>query len=168
MIVVTTGTNEWAFDRLVRMAAGVAGDEELFMQYGSSTEPHGAGTWVDFLPFEELEARMRAARVVISHAGVGSVMLARRCGHRPIVLPRLGKLGEAVDDHQVELGRRLHAAGLVTFVEDEAEMAAAVLGDVAAAEVLTVPPMAGADALVADLRARLGDLGVRPVAAGRA
>ena len=161
MIVVTTGTNEWAFDRLVRLAARVAGDEDLFMQFGSSTEPHGHGTWVDFVSFEELEARMREARVVITHAGVGSVMLARRCGHRPVVLPRLGKLREAVDDHQVELGRRLHAAGLVTFVEDEAEMAAAVRGEVAPSVSLMTPQLAGADALVADLRACLSDLGVR-------
>jgi UDP-N-acetylglucosamine transferase subunit ALG13 len=162
MIVVTTGTNEWAFDRLVRTAAAVAGDEPLFMQYGSSKEPHGAGEWVDFVPFEELEARMRSARVVISHAGVGSIMLARRCGQRPVVLPRLGRLGEAVDDHQVELGRRLHAAGLVTYVEDEAEMAAAVHGDGREAPRQSAPAMAGAAALAADLRGALAGLGVRP------
>jgi UDP-N-acetylglucosamine transferase subunit ALG13 len=163
MIVVTTGTNEWAFDRLVRMAASVAGDEPLFMQYGSSEERSDHGEWVDFVPFEELEQRMREARVVISHAGVGSIMLARRCGQRPIVLPRLGRLSEAVDDHQVELGRRLHAAGLVTFVEDEAEMAAAVRAAATPELQRTAPPMAGADALVDDLRTRLAGLGVRRV-----
>jgi UDP-N-acetylglucosamine transferase subunit ALG13 len=164
MIVVTTGTNEWAFDRLVRMAASVAGEERLYMQYGSSSERHGAGEWVDFTPFEVLEARMREARVVISHAGVGSIMLARRCGHRPVVLPRLGGLGEAVDDHQVELGRRLHDAGLVTFVEDEAAMLAAVHAGRTVEVALRVPDMAGADALAADLREVLTTLGVRPLA----
>jgi UDP-N-acetylglucosamine transferase subunit ALG13 len=165
MILVTTGTNEWAFDRLVRTAANVAGDEPLFMQYGSSLEPHGRGEWVDFISFEDLEARMRAARVVISHAGVGSIMLARRCGHRPVVLPRLGRLGEAVDDHQVALGRRLHAAGLVTLVEDEAAMAAAVHAGASIELDLPTPAIAGAAALAADLRACLSGLGVSPAAA---
>jgi UDP-N-acetylglucosamine transferase subunit ALG13 len=164
MIVVTTGTNEWAFDRLVRAAAGLGGDEPLFVQHGASQVPHGRGEWVDFIPFDELETRMRAARVVVSHAGVGSIMLARRAGHRPIVLPRLGRLGEAVDDHQVELGRRLHESGLVTLVEDEAELAAAVRADVRAGVAGPAPAMAGAAALVSDIRACLTGLGVRPIA----
>jgi UDP-N-acetylglucosamine transferase subunit ALG13 len=164
MIVVTTGTNEWAFDRLVRAAANFDGDEPLFVQHGASQEPHGRGEWVDFIPFDELESRMRAARVVVSHAGVGSIMLARRAGHRPIVLPRLGRLGEAVDDHQVEMGRRLHASGLVTFVEDEVALAAAVRGDAHSVVPRPAPAMAGAAALASDLRACLTGLGVRPVA----
>jgi UDP-N-acetylglucosamine transferase subunit ALG13 len=162
MIVVTTGTNEWSFDRLVRAGARLAEIEPLYMQYGSSNEPHSAGEWVDFISFEELESRMRAARVVVSHAGVGSIMLARRCGHRPIVLPRLGRLGEAVDDHQLELGRRLHDAGLVTLVEDEAELATAVRGGGPAAAGPPAPAMAGAAALAAELRTCLKGLGVRP------
>ena len=78
------------------------------MQYGASREPHGAGEWVDFLDFDVLAERMREARVVVCHAGVGSIMLARRCGHRPVVMPRRFELGEAVDDHQLQLARRLH------------------------------------------------------------
>jgi UDP-N-acetylglucosamine transferase subunit ALG13 len=162
MIVVTTGTNEWAFDRLVRAAAAIDGDEPLFVQYGASREPHGRGEWVDFTSFDELEACMRQARVVVSHAGVGSIMLARRCGHRPIVLPRLGRLGEAVDDHQVDMGRRLHASGLVTLVESEGELFEAVRAGVSDEASLSVPAMAGAAALVADLRTCLKGLGVRP------
>jgi UDP-N-acetylglucosamine transferase subunit ALG13 len=162
MIVVTTGTNEWAFDRLVRAAAAIDGDEPLFVQYGSSREPQGRGEWVDFTAFDELEARMRQARVVVSHAGVGSIMLARRCGHRPVVLPRLGRLGEAVDDHQVDLGRRLHASGLVTLVENEGDLIAAVRAGAADQAELSVPSMAGAASLVADLRTCMKGLGVRP------
>jgi UDP-N-acetylglucosamine transferase subunit ALG13 len=163
MIVVTTGTNEWAFDRLVRAAAALGGDEELFVQYGSSSEPHGRGEWVDFLPFDELEERMRTARVVVSHAGIGSIMLARRCGQRPIVVPRLGRLGEAVDDHQLHCGRQLQRAGLVTLVEDERQLQAAISGlSVETPEVARTTAMAGAAALTADLQACLKGLGVRP------
>ena len=56
--------------------------------------------------------------MVVCHAGVGSIMLARRCGKRPIVVPRRLHLGEAVDDHQLPIARRLHANGVVTLVED--------------------------------------------------
>ena len=70
------------------------------------------------MSFEELSERMRAARVVVCHAGVGSIMLARRCGKRPIVVPRRLHLGEAVDDHQLPIARRLDANGVVTLLED--------------------------------------------------
>ena len=53
-------------------------------------------------------------------------MAARAMGKRPVVVPRLRRFGEAVDDHQVNLARRLHAAGLVTLVEDLEDLPAAV------------------------------------------
>ena len=118
MILVTIGTNEQPFDRLVRAAATLDGLESLVVQHGSSRVPHGRGEWVDFVSFEELSARMEQARVVVCHAGVGSIMLARRCGKRPIVVPRRLHLDEAVDDHQLPIARRLHANGVVTLLED--------------------------------------------------
>lgn len=162
MIVVTTGTNEQPFDRLVRAAAALPPDEDAFVQYGSSREPHGAGEWVAFVEFDVLAARMERARAVVCHAGVGSIMLARKCGHRPVVLARRLHLGEAVDDHQLHLARRLHAAGLVTLVEDERELATAVAaagGRLAG----TAAQIAGAAALTADVRGFLGTL-LRPAA----
>ena len=133
------------------------------MQYGSSCEPHGAGEWVDFLDFDELAERMREARVVVCHAGVGSIMLARKCGHRPVVVPRRVHLGEAVDDHQLHMGRRLHAAGIVTLVEHERELAAAVAAASGPRVEDAAESLAGAAALAADLRGFLATL-VRPAA----
>jgi UDP-N-acetylglucosamine transferase subunit ALG13 len=133
MIVATTGTNEQPFDRLVRSVAALDVDEELLLQYGSSRVPHGRGTWVDYLPFSELENAMRRARIVISHAGVGSIMLARRCGKVPIVMPRRLSAGEAVDDHQHRLAVRLSRIGVVAIAEDERQLAELVLAGPGAA-----------------------------------
>jgi UDP-N-acetylglucosamine transferase subunit ALG13 len=161
MILITVGTNEQPFDRLVRAAAQLETDEPLLVQYGSSRVPHGVGEWVDFLSFEDLAARAREARVVVCHAGVGSIMLARRCGKRPIVMPRRHHLDEAVDDHQLPLARRLAAAGLVTLVEDEDALRAAL--DAPAPPVAAVRRVEGADALSAELRAALTGLGAAPL-----
>jgi UDP-N-acetylglucosamine transferase subunit ALG13 len=155
MILVTTGTNEQPFDRLVRAAADLAAREEAFVQYGASREPHGPGEWVEFLGFDELADRMREARVVICHAGVGSIMLARKCGHRPVVVPRRVALGEAVDDHQLQMARRLHAAGLVTLVEDERDLPAAAGAPAGVRTAFAGQELAGAAALAADLRTYL-------------
>lgn len=128
MIFVTAGTNEQSFDRLIRAARELPETEELHVQYGSSLEPHGHGRWDEFLSWDEMEEGMTRARVVVAHAGVGSILLAHRCGKRPIVMARRVALGEAVDDHQLILARRLEGLGLLTLVDDADELAKAVAG----------------------------------------
>jgi UDP-N-acetylglucosamine transferase subunit ALG13 len=110
---------------------------------------------VDFRAFEELSARVEEARVVVSHAGVGSIMLARRCGKRPIVVPRRLHLAEAVDDHQLPLARRLHASGLVTLLEDADRLDEGIRE---ADPVALAHPTAATRDLAGDLRAYLEGL----------
>jgi beta-1,4-N-acetylglucosaminyltransferase len=126
VIVVTTGTNETPFDRLVTAAGMLAGEERVVVQHGSSRLRPSGVELVDFLAFDELAELVEEARVVVTHAGVGSVMLALGRGKVPIVLPRLAAFGEAVDDHQATFGRRIATAGLVRFVEDVATLIEAV------------------------------------------
>jgi UDP-N-acetylglucosamine transferase subunit ALG13 len=134
MIFVTVGTNEARFDRLLRAVDNLPASEELLVQHGPSTVRPTAATCVDYLSFDDLVAAVRRARIVITHAGVGSMLSALANGKRPVVVPRLARFGEAVDDHQVPLGRRLGAEGLVLFVEDPADLASALGADGSAAE----------------------------------
>jgi UDP-N-acetylglucosamine transferase subunit ALG13 len=126
MIFVTVGTNEARFDRLLAAVAGLGAGEELIVQHGpSAIRPAGASA-VDFLSFDEMVETMRRARIVVTHAGVGSVMTALLAGKRPIVVPRLRRYGEAVDDHQLPFGRRLAGAGLVVLCEEPDALAEVV------------------------------------------
>jgi UDP-N-acetylglucosamine transferase subunit ALG13 len=122
MIFVTVGTNEARFDRLLRAVDGLGSGEELIVQHGPSTVRPVDATAVDFLSFDEMVATMRRARIVVTHAGVGSVMTSLLAGQRPIVVPRLHRYGEAVDDHQLPFGRRVAEAGLVVLCEDPGEL----------------------------------------------
>ena len=155
MILVTIGTNEQPFDRLVLAAAALerrrAGHRPVRLR--RAVEPRGG--WLEFLPFDELSELAREARVVVCHAGVGSILMARRAGKLPVVMARRHALGEAVDDHQVELSRRLAASGLVTLVEDERDLAAAVRTATGTGGETVVRGLPGADALAADLRSHL-------------
>jgi UDP-N-acetylglucosamine transferase subunit ALG13 len=164
MIVVSVGTHEQHFDRMLRAVCELGGSEELLVQYGTSTLPHGRGEWIDYLSFDDLAEYVSRARVFVCHAGVGSIVLARRYGLKPIVVPRKHELGEHVDDHQLELSRRLAASGIVTLVEDERDLAAAVFAaaDTGAASGTT---LAGPDALGADIRGALLGYGVSARAA---
>lgn len=148
MIFVTVGTNEARFDRLLEAVAELGDAEPIVVQYGASdVRPRNAEN-VDFLPFDDLVGRVGSARLVVCHAGVGSVMVALANGKRPIVLPRLRRFREAVDDHQLFFARRLDAAGLVTLVEDASALARAVGS--AAAQIAASAP--GSTALARELR----------------
>jgi UDP-N-acetylglucosamine transferase subunit ALG13 len=70
-------------------------------------------------------------------------------GKRPVVVPRLARFGEAVDDHQLPFARRPAEAGAVTLVEDVAALPEAL-------DAPAEPPAAfGAGRLAADLRQSL-------------
>jgi UDP-N-acetylglucosamine transferase subunit ALG13 len=126
MIFVTVGTGEVPFDRLMRAIGSIERSERLVVQAGSSELRPAGATLLDFLPYDELVSYVRSARVVVTHAGVGTVLTAMMAGKRPLVVPRLRRLGEAVDDHQLVFARRVAASGLVTLVEDVARLADAV------------------------------------------
>jgi UDP-N-acetylglucosamine transferase subunit ALG13 len=152
VIFVSLGTQAYPFDRLLRGLDGV--EEELVIQGGSSTHRPAGATWFDFLDFPQLVQYVRSARVVVVHAGVGSVMTALGEGKRAVVVPRLVRYREAVDDHQLHFARRMDSVGLVRLVEDPAELRAAV------AETPEPPAIqhAGPGRLADDLRAYLEDL----------
>jgi UDP-N-acetylglucosamine transferase subunit ALG13 len=152
MIFVTIGTNETPFDRLLRAVDALPAGEEVVAQCGSSALRPARAACVDFLPFDELVDHVRRARVVVTHAGAGTVLVALANGKRPIVVPRLERHGEAVDDHQVAFARRLDELGLVKLVEDEGALPETVRD---AAEPRAVPHDRSAPDLAEDLRAYL-------------
>ena len=126
MIFVSVGTHEAPFDRLLRAVGELRIDEELVVQYGPSEVRCDGAVEFDYLPFDSAVDYVRGARVVVTHAGVGSVMLALANGKRPVVMARLRQFGEHVDDHQLELASRLDAAGLVELVGDGASLTMAL------------------------------------------
>ncbi|MEU0488082.1 glycosyltransferase [Nocardiopsis sp. NPDC006139] len=114
-IVVSVGTDHHAFDRLVRWIDDYARthrDLRILVQHGHSAQPLAA-SGTPFLPGDDLGELMRAARVVVTHGGPGTIVQARRAGHLPVVVPRDPELGEHVDDHQLLFVSRLEEAGRV-------------------------------------------------------
>lgn len=125
MIFVTVGTHQQAFQRLLDGLENLP-DDPLVVQYGYGRPPPAAGEAAAFFGYSEILERMEVARVVVTHAGVGSILTALRVGHTPVVVPRLHRFGEHVDDHQVQLVRRLEEEGRVLAVWDVSELASAV------------------------------------------
>jgi UDP-N-acetylglucosamine transferase subunit ALG13 len=155
VILVTIGTHETPFDRLLTAVGPLVELDDLVVQYGSSDVRVRGARCVAFLPFDELTQLVGAARVVVTHAGAGSVLVTLATGKRPVVMPRLASFGEAVDDHQLVFGRHLSRAGLVTVVEDAADMKGTVERAGLAGAALR-GPAALSDDLSRYLRAALG------------
>jgi UDP-N-acetylglucosamine transferase subunit ALG13 len=127
VIFVTVGTNEAGFDRLLRAVERIPRDD-LVVQCGHGAHRPRNARCVEFMPFPDIVEHVRNAEAVITHAGAGSVMVALGHGRTPIVVPRLRRFGEAVDDHQLDFARRLAAKGLVALVEDAERLVDAPLG----------------------------------------
>jgi UDP-N-acetylglucosamine--N-acetylmuramyl-(pentapeptide) pyrophosphoryl-undecaprenol N-acetylglucosamine transferase len=120
LIFATLGTHHDPFPRAIDAALTLAGDAELVVKHGH-TDPVAAGSNVRFhqwlLP-DEVDAFFREATLVITHAGVATIVGALRAGHHPIVIPRRKCFGEHVDDHQMQIVSALTRVGLVTALPD--------------------------------------------------
>ena len=124
MIFVTCGSSPIGFERLMRALEALPASE-LNVQHGPVASPPCA-TGYDYLPFGRVVELMQEADLVVSHAGVGSILCALQAGHVPIVFPRLKRHGETVDDHQVELALALAERGAVLVATTPDELRVAV------------------------------------------
>ena len=124
MIFLTAGT-QFPFDRLVKAVDEVISQnrfgEEIFAQIGHSIYRPRSFEYVEFLNKEIFDSYVKKASSLISHAGIGIIMLALDNNKPLLVMPRLKKYGEVVNDHQVAIAKRFEKLGhtLVAYdVED--------------------------------------------------
>jgi UDP-N-acetylglucosamine transferase subunit ALG13 len=124
MILVTVGTHTDPFLRLIegmdRVAAGL--DEEVIMQTGVAAYHPKAATAFAFTSQEHMEELCREARIIVSHAGSGCILTALRRGKPLVVMPRLGRYGEHINDHQIELAHALSEMGALLVANDADEL----------------------------------------------
>jgi len=124
MIYVTVGTMFMDFTRLINAMDTIAqsSDEEVIIQTGmDSTTPNHASHF-DFKPREEVQAIQARARMIVCHAGIGSVKDALAAQRPFIVVPRLKRWREHMNDHQLELARAVESRGWGRMVLDIDEL----------------------------------------------
>ncbi|NQT95284.1 MAG: glycosyl transferase family 28 [Candidatus Omnitrophica bacterium] len=123
MIFLTVGTENFQLDRLIECIDKAVAEERLtdkvFAQTGSCRYRPKHFPYKEFIGFNEMSQHMKEADIVVSHAGVGSVILSLSLGKIPIVFPRRFKLGEHVDDHQLEFAKRIETTNKVIVAYDE-------------------------------------------------
>jgi beta-1,4-N-acetylglucosaminyltransferase len=120
MILVTVGLHEQPFERLVLAADGMAActSEPVIIQRGVACHVPEYAAWFDAVPACQMACLVGQARVLVSHAGAGSILAAFQA-HLPLILvPRLRCWGEAIDDHQLQLAVALAQQGRAALLRD--------------------------------------------------
>lgn len=161
MVFVTVGNATQGFRRLLDAAdraagAGLFGDESVFMQTGSDESFHATHCQQKrFIDMEQFERMLATASLVVSHGGAGTLLQVLRAGKTPIVMPRLQRYREHVDDHQVELVKALASEGRVIPAYEPEDLPAAI----EQARAQKVDPLpASTSQLIALLTEAIGDL----------
>lgn len=128
VILFITGFHPVPFDRLISMGDLLAQqiDEEVVIQKGVSeyaTRKARSFGWIEQNLFDKL---VEEARILVCHAGVGSILDGKKRGKPVIVVPRRMNLGEHYDDHQMEIARAASKSGSVILANDVNELAIAI------------------------------------------
>jgi UDP-N-acetylglucosamine transferase subunit ALG13 len=107
MILVLLGTFPAQFVRPLKAIDALCEKgvikEEIIVQNGFTEFSSKHLTYKPFLPIEQLDQLYKEARIIISHAGSGSLIKGLKLGKKIIAIPRLPKYEEVVDDHQIEI-----------------------------------------------------------------
>lgn len=123
-IFVTVGA-QMPFDRMVRAIdewAGVRNRSDVFAQVGPAEYIPSHIQWTRFLEPPEFAEHYRNARVIIAHAGTGSILQALELGKPILVMPRRAALRETRNDHQVATAERFQSLGRIPVAWDEADL----------------------------------------------
>ncbi|MEE1101396.1 MAG: PssE/Cps14G family polysaccharide biosynthesis glycosyltransferase [Agathobacter sp.] len=120
MILVTLGTQKFEMNRLVEAVDKLALeiDEEIFIQKGNSTYVPQNCKYKDFVERNEFAKMIEKCSVLIAHAGVGSIMTGINANRPVIVVPRLAKYNEHVDDHQKQIAEAFASKKCVLYCKN--------------------------------------------------
>ena len=103
MIFVTVGS-QVPFDRFIAAVDEWAEQRclsDVFAQIGRANYVPKHIRFAAFLDPSEFRAMMDEARLVVAHAGIGSIFSALELGKPLVVMPRRAKFREQRNDHQV-------------------------------------------------------------------
>jgi len=117
LIFLTVGTWHNGYDRLVEAIDQLLNNsvisEEVVGQIGYSSYKPKHMIVMDFCSPDEFISMVSKARILISHAGMGTIIEAVKQAKPIIVVPRKPELGEVDNDHQFATARQLEEEGKI-------------------------------------------------------
>lgn len=119
MIFVTIGT-QLPFDRLIKTIDELAPqiDEEIIAQvHQCGFTPKNIKT-ISFLAPDKFNELFDKARVIVAHAGMGTILSALQKNKPIIIFPRIAAMGEHRNEHQLATAKKFKEAGFVYVVNE--------------------------------------------------
>ncbi|MCK4913612.1 MAG: glycosyl transferase family 28 [Planctomycetes bacterium] len=125
MIFLTVGTL-FPFNRLVLAVDKVVTEglleENIIAQVGKGGTKGQNIKCVEVLGKDKFDKYVKNASCLISHAGIGSITTALRHNKPLLVMPRLKRYGEHVNDHQLGTARKFEKLGHILVAYSEKEL----------------------------------------------
>lgn len=122
MILVTLGTQDKPFDRLIRAVEKQIDNgtikDDVIVQAGVTQYKSDKMNIVDYIPIDDFDDIIKKADLIISHAGVGSIITGLKYNKKVIATARLKKYGEHVNDHQIQILDNFSENGYILKLED--------------------------------------------------
>lgn len=107
MILVLLGTQDNSFHRLLDKIQELINEkvitEKVIVQAGRTKYESKDMEIYSLMPEEKLREIMKKVDLVITHGGVGSIVMALKMGKKVIAVPRLSSFGEHINDHQIQI-----------------------------------------------------------------
>ncbi|HLX86801.1 MAG TPA: glycosyltransferase [Terriglobales bacterium] len=125
MIFATVGSQA-PFDRLIRAVDDWAGSRkrsDVFAQIAAGDYCPVHVKYKKFVEPQEFRQLVQEAKVIVAHAGMGSIITALEMGKPIVVMPRRARYRETRNDHQVAAANHFGAQGRVIVADDENRLA---------------------------------------------
>jgi UDP-N-acetylglucosamine transferase subunit ALG13 len=113
MIFVTVGNHFQGFERLLRKVDEIALriPHEIVIQKGYSKYVPQNAKYFNFVPLKTAVEYIQKSDLVVSHAGMGTIILCKASGIPILIFPRRERYKEHVNDHQLEIAMVLKERG---------------------------------------------------------
>jgi UDP-N-acetylglucosamine transferase subunit ALG13 len=122
MIFITVGTHTQQFNRLLEKIDELVENgtikEKVVAQVGYSTYKPKNYPFFKFAEEEKIQELFKNSKLIITHAGAGSIITGLIQKKPLIVVPRLAKFDEHVNDHQLEIARAFQLQHKVLVCRD--------------------------------------------------
>lgn len=122
MIFVTLGTTKYSFKRplleIEKLVKQRSISEPIIVQAGYTELQSDFMEIKDFLSPEEIKSHYHRADIILAHGGTGSIMKGLKLNKKVLVIPRLEKYGEHIDNHQLEVADELEKEGYLLVWQD--------------------------------------------------
>ena len=118
LIFVTLGTQDKKFKRLLDAVENLDIKEKIIAQTGQTEYESSKMEIHKFMTDQEFSKCMKNARIVITHAGVGTIIQGLNLGKTMIVAARKKEYKEHVNDHQSQILETFSKDGYIIPLED--------------------------------------------------